>query len=320
MVWRLERLNMGDNFSEFDDKRNNEKSSEIIYNSEKDFYKGIRGEYRLKAEGLFKKAKEKGISIEEVNVLTLKENRMEFPGLGIVELPTYFVKVKGRNLETDQIMVDGKLIDYNNRLQKYIAESLENKNVIKDERGKKIFEGKKFKIREDADFSINDWEMFEIGRSLIDDKEFGIEKTITGACDRIIRKLMGENDWVFPEEARLLDEEFNNVQKKITSEQKSKIQLFGVPKKATDRQVNYFKARVKNSGLDPENESIINEILRIAGFGSKDFNELSTTDLSKLIDSINSVIPRVKDELTKKDIASPIVQEGIKGEDSGFKQ
>jgi len=31
----------------------------ITYNIDKDFYKGLKGELRLKAEGLFKKAKEK---------------------------------------------------------------------------------------------------------------------------------------------------------------------------------------------------------------------------------------------------------------------
>jgi len=61
-------------------------------------------------------------------------------------------------------------------------------------------------------FYLTDWEKFQIGKDIIEDKEFGLEKTITGACDRIIRKLMGENDWLSPQEARLLDEEFNSVQ------------------------------------------------------------------------------------------------------------
>lgn len=311
---------MIDNSIEFDAKKNKDLQSEIIYNSEKDFYKGIKGEYRLKAEGLFKKAKEKGISIEEVNVITLKENHREFPGIGSVELPTYFVKVKGRNIATGQIMVDGKLIDYTNRFQKYIAETLENKNVVKDEKGRKISEGKKYKVREESDLSTTEWEMFEIGRNIIDDKEFGIEKTITGACDRIIRKLMGENDWVFPEEARMLDEEFNNVQNKIAMEQQTKVNSFGAQKKATEKQITYFKTRIKNSGLDPENDWIINEILRMVGFASKGLNELSTIDMSKLIDSINGIIPRISDELTRRNI---VVQEDKKEfnvEDKNLKQ
>jgi hypothetical protein len=36
------------------------KTAEVLYNKEKDFYRGMSGELRMKAEGLFKKAKEKG--------------------------------------------------------------------------------------------------------------------------------------------------------------------------------------------------------------------------------------------------------------------
>ena len=69
-------------------------STEIQYNQEKDFYKGIGGELRMKAEGLFKKAKEKGISIEDLSINVLKEKKVEFPGVGNVELPSYLVKIK----------------------------------------------------------------------------------------------------------------------------------------------------------------------------------------------------------------------------------
>jgi len=80
------------------------------------------GELRMKAEGLFKKAKEKGISIEDVSINILKENRAEFPGLGEVELPTFIVKIRGRDMSTGQIIVDGNRLiittDTKNILQK----------------------------------------------------------------------------------------------------------------------------------------------------------------------------------------------------------
>jgi hypothetical protein len=311
---------MDDKSKELAHDENKKKISQVKYNSEKDFYKGMKGELRLKAEGLFKKAKEKGISIEEVTVETMKESQIEIPGLGLVELPAYFVKVTGRNLESGQVMVDGKMIDFNNRFKKYIAENIENKNIVKDEKGRKISEGGKYKFRDPKDLSTSSWELFEIGRNLIDDKEFGIEKTITGACDRIIRKLMGENDWVFPEEARLLDEEFNSVQRRIF-EEKEKDVLKGVgEKKATDRQVNYFKARVKNAGLDPENSLVIGRILKMAGLASKDFSNLTTSDLSRLIDSVSGIVPKVKDELEKKLIITSESSPNLIVEEGDFKQ
>jgi hypothetical protein len=49
---------------------------EIIYTMEKDFYKGVGGKLRLKAEGLFKKAKEKGISIDEITISLQKDRRV----------------------------------------------------------------------------------------------------------------------------------------------------------------------------------------------------------------------------------------------------
>ena len=33
------------------------------------------------------------------------------------------------------------------------------------------------------------------------------------------KKAYGENDWLYPEEARLLDEEFSSVQSRVISEQ-----------------------------------------------------------------------------------------------------
>lgn len=279
-----------------------DKVSDISYNPEKDFYRGIGGELRMKAEGLFKKAKEKGISIEEVNITTLRDNKVDFPGIGAVELPAYIVTVKGRDVQTGQVMVDGKQMDYYNRYQRYAADRISEKNTVRDERGRAVRENNGVKYRQEAEMSLNEWELFEIGQSLIDDKEFGMEKTITGACDRVIRKLMGENDWLYPEEARLLDEEFNLVQDSIAREGANR-RTAAQPqiRKATERQINYLKARVRNSGLDADNEKVIREVIRQSGFGSTDPAELSTSSISKVIDGINDIIPKVKDVLVKQE-------------------
>jgi len=276
--------------------------NEIVYSTDKDFYRGLSGELRLKAEGLFKKAKEKGISIEEIDITTLRHNQVEFPGIGCIELPAYLVKVRGRDIQSQQVMTDGKQIDYYNRYQKYVADKITKKNMIRDNRGRIARENNKGVMKQEVDLTLSEWELFEIGRNLVDDKEFGLEKTITGACDRVIRKLMGENDWLDPEEARMLDEEFNNVQKAIAKEQSIKKQESACPqKKATDRQINYFKARIRNSGLDPENEQILMEILRQAGLEGADINTLTTSHMSKLIDNVSNILPKVKSALEKGD-------------------
>lgn len=282
------------------DLKEGNKNTDIIYRAEKDFYKGVGGEFRLKAEGLFKKAKEKGISIEEISIITLKENREEFPGLGVVELPTFVVQVKGRHMESGQVIIDGKQIDYFNRYKKYLAEKLEYKNSQKDEKGRKIREYGRIKPKEEIEFTFTDWERFQIAKSLIEDKEFGLEKTITGACDRVIRKLMGENDWLYPEEARLLDEEYNSVQSRIVSEQEEKKTETPPVKKATERQINYFKAKLKNMGVDTENPAVIEEVLKEAGYKGKDVEELSTIDMSRLIDNISSIVMKVKEGESKR--------------------
>jgi hypothetical protein len=284
--------------------KNESKSAEIIYNPEKDFYKGVGGELRLKAEGLFKKAKERGISIEEVKVNPLRENNMDFPGIGIVELPAYIVVVKGKDIQSNQVIVDGKYLDYYNRYQKYLADRIESKNLVKDEKGKIVRENGKPRIKQETELSLTDWERFEIGKNIIEDKEFGLEKTITGACNRVIRKLMGENDWLYPEEARLLDEEFNMVQNAIGKEREIKSQAFrGNYKKATERQINYFKARIRNHGLEGEDQQVIREILRQSGYEMVSIDELSTSDMSKIIDNINEIMPKVKDALSKQEYA-----------------
>lgn len=271
--------------------------SDITYHTEKDFYKGMGGELRLKAEGLFKKAKEKGISLEDIEVSTMSSNHAEFPGIGSVELPAYMVKVRGRDMQTGQVIIDGKQIDYFNRYQKYLGEKIHGKNVLLDERGRVIKENRKPKTKPELDLYLDDWERFEVGRELLEDKEFGLEKTITGACDRVIRKLMGENDWLYPEEARLLDEEFNLVQSRIAREQDREPQSAKpaqmVQKKATDRQISYLKARIKNAGLDPEKEEVIREVLRISGSRETDLRELSTAEMSRLIDGIAGIIPQL---------------------------
>jgi len=276
------------------------KINEVVYNPEKDFYKGIGGELRFKAEGLFKKAKEKGISIEEIEIKTVKENKVDFPGIGTVELPAFIVKVKGRDITSGQVMVDGKQIDYYNRFQKYVADKIDEKNS-KRETAKKTAEGSVFSEEDGFQFLLTDKEMFDIGKSLINDKEFGLEKTITGGCDRVIRKLMGENDWLYPEEARMLDEEFNNVQAAVSKEDIGINRILRSEKKATERQINYLKARIRNYGLDPENETVIKEILREAGFNNFDLNDLSIVNMSKLIDMIGEIVTKMKNTSADKE-------------------
>jgi hypothetical protein len=297
------------------------KTSEVTYSHEKDFYKGIGGELRFKAEGLFKKAKEKGISIEDINVQTLREASAEFPGIGEVGLPAFIVKVTGRDILSGQVIVDGKQIDYYNRYQKYIADKVENKNVLKDEMGRKVRENSALNISDIKELNLTERERFNIGKSLIEDKEFGLEKTITGACDRVIRKLMGENDWLYPDEARLLDEELDEVQKRAIFEGKAKRSSAAVTeKKATDRQINYFKAKVKNSGMDPEDNTIIMEVLRQAGYDKRSIDDLSTSDMSKLIDKVSEVMPRVSDMVNKGKILSSSVQKDFRQPEENLKQ
>lgn len=293
----------------------------IVYNIEKDFYKGMSGELRFKAEGLFKKAKEKGISIEDINMLKMKENTVEFPGIGEMELPAYIVKVRGRNMETGQMVLDGKQIDYYNRYQKYMAEKIERKNVLRDEKGRKLRDNGKAKLKEDVDFYLTEWERFHIGKDLIDDKEFGLEKTITGACDRVIRKLMGENDWLSPEESRLLDEEFENVEKKIETEKNTRKSLAPLTqRKATERQVNYLKAKIKNSGMDPGNDFVMKEILKQTGFGNKRMNDLNTLEMSRIIDKVSEVLPMIKDMVDKGGVMPEEGFTGYTGSRQNYKQ
>jgi hypothetical protein len=287
---------MQDDLNKNEDFKNEHKETEISYHPNKDFYRGMSGELRYKAEGLFKKAKEKGISIEEVDINVIRESQADFPGIGIIDLPAFVVKVRGRNIQTGQTIVDGKQMDYYNRYQMYLADKIEAKNQIRDDKGKVIRENNKPKIKSDYELSIDNWERFEIGKSLIEDKEFGLEKPITGGCDRIIRKLMGENDWLYQGEARLLDEEFEDVQNKIKNSKENKgSPLFVSPKKATERQVNYLKSRIKNLGLDPEDKKVIGDIIKYAGFEATDIFELNTVEMSKIIDNIGVWVAQLKE-------------------------
>ena len=272
------------------------KPIEIMYDTAKDFYKGIRGELRFKAEGLFKKAREKGISIEDVEIELVKENHVEFPGIGNVDLPTYIVKVKGMILENQQVMVDGKQLNFYNRYQKYIISKIEEKNLIKNERGKNGSVDKNSIISEKLDFNLSDWDKFQIGKAIIEDKEFGIEKTITGACDRVIRKLMGENDWLYPGEARLLEEEFNEVDKKAAGRETQRFDGVSV-KKASEKQINYLKNKIKNAGLNAEDQKIIAMIIEQAGLENKTLEQLNMSEMSRLIDTVNDVVPLIKERL-----------------------
>ncbi len=273
-----------------------DKPFEIVYDTTKDFYKGVRGELRFKAEGLFKKAREKGISIEDIEIKTLKSENVEFPGIGNIELPTYIVKVKGIILENRQSMIDGKQIDFYNRYQKYAAAKIEEKNKERDERGRTIYNNRKPVVRQEPDLTLSDWEKFEIGKAIIEDKEFGLEKTITGACDRVIRKLMGENDWLYPGEARLLEEEFNEVDRKISERQGVRNEGAGV-KKASEKQLAYLKSKIKNAGLDPEDRRTLLMIVEQSGLGEKEPEQLSVPEMSRLIDTVSNTIPAVKEKL-----------------------
>ena len=312
---------MENSIETYNDLENEDKSNEIVYNSEKDFYKGLSGELRYKAEGLFKKAREKGISIEEISIATLRENSVEFPGIGATELPTYIVKVKGRHTASGQVIVDGKQIDYFNRYQKYVADKIEKKNVVRDEKGKLVRENGRVKLNQEKNLLLTEWERFEIGKDLVEDKEFGMEKAITGACDRVIRKLMGENDWLYPEEARLLDEEFKNVQDNIIRNREAAGQALNpAPKKATDRQINYLKARIKNSGMEPDNGEVIKEILKQMGYGYTSLNDLSTAEMSKVIDGFFDVVQKVKENLGAGRPVQGVETAGGQHQGSGFKQ
>ena len=273
-----------------------DKAIEVVYDTTKDFYKGIRGELRFKAEGLFKKAKEKGISIENIEISTVKEDYVDIPGLGKITLPTYIVKVRGIILESQQVMIDGKQIDFYNRYHKYIAEAIFEKNVVKDENGKTIYSNKRQAIKPEPDLSLSDWEKFEIGKALIIDKEFGLEKTITGACDRVIRKLMGENDWLYPGEARLLEEEFKEIDKSITEKEAKKAEQVPV-RKASEKQISYFKSKLKLKGLNPEDDNTVQTIMEAAGLDNRKIDDLSISDMSKLIDGVDNLIPVVKKKM-----------------------
>jgi hypothetical protein len=283
--------------SDYDTNINTETDNQVFYNIEKDFYTGAHGELRFKAEGLFKKAKEKGISIEDIKVMTLKENNADFPGIGSVILSTFIAKVKGRLIKTGQIITDGKQIDYYNRYQKYVAKKIEQKNIMRDENGKISWENGRPKVKANPDLFLTEWERFEIGKELVEDKEFGLEKTITGACDRVIRKLMGENDWLYPGEIALLNEEFNEVQEKIKENEaikkKPKMVAENI-KKASLKQINYFKSKVNNSGLDAENSEVIKKILKELGLEAEKLEDLNVKQMSQAIDNIYQIVQKVK--------------------------
>ncbi|AEV67785.1 hypothetical protein [Acetivibrio clariflavus] len=294
-------------------------AQDIVYKKEKDYYKGASGELRMKAEGLFKKAKEKGISVEDIDIVKLYERSAQFPGIGEISLPAFVVKVKGKDLSTGQVIADGKQIDYFNRFQKYLAQKIESKNIVRDESGKTVYRNKRPKISDKPDFSLTDWELFEIGKELLDDKEFGLEKTITGACDRIIRKLMGENDWLYPEEARMLDEEFSVIESKIQKE-KEKKESVAVRKMATVRQINYLKQKLKNMDIDPDNSEVMQTILREMGFEAKDINELTVGEMSKIIENLNSIAQKIKENLPDSVLAANKNTDSTKEIQSSYRQ
>jgi len=85
---------------------------------------------------------------------------------------------------------------------------------------------------------------------------------------------MGENDWLSPQEARLLDEEFNSVQ---SSMQKVRRKTEGVDpeKESNPRQINYFKQRIKNMGMNPDDPKMLSKIFDRVGIEPADISELS---------------------------------------------
>lgn len=272
-------------------------SDSVSYSVDKDFYEGIGGELRFNAEGLHKKSKEKGISIKNVEIIPLAQKSTEFPGIGNVDLPAYIARVIGKQMSTEREIADVKQIDYFNMYQKYVADKLEIKNSkllgnIVDAPDNKMNEGKKV-----PQFFLTDWERFEIGKAIIEDKEFGLEKTVTGACDRVIRKLMGENDWLYLKEAEMLESEFNDVdRRKQLRESTKNIDSNKTYKRASEKQKNYLKMRIKNGGLNPDSQETINRVVSETGFINKTIDELSMAEMSKVIESIPQVLPKLREQ------------------------
>jgi hypothetical protein len=256
-----------------------ENENEIVYDKVKDFYKAMGGELRYKAEGLFKKAKEKGISIEDIEMNLLNEENVEIPGLGKINLPTYFIKVKGVTDEDNRTIVDGKQISFYNIYQKYLADKIAKKNAKT--------------TKDKAEFELNEWELFEVGKAVVQDKEFGVEKTITGACDRVIRKLMGENDWITWGEAKLLEDEFNEVDRRITEQRLSKDKE-DEERKASERQLKYFRGLIKNAGMDDEDQRTIHNILKVSGIKKEKLEDLVVSEMSRLIQHSDKVFLQAK--------------------------
>lgn len=272
-------------------------SNSVSYSVDKDFYEGIGGELRFNAEGLHKKAKEKGISIKNVEIIPLARKSAEFPGIGNVDLPAYIARVIGEQMSTEREIADVKQIDYFNMYQKYVANRLEIKNSklsdnIVDAPDNKMNEGKKV-----PQFFLTDWERFEIGKAIIEDKEFGLEKTVTGACDRVIRKLMGENDWLYLKEAEMLESEFNDVNRRKQQHYSTKsADSSKTYKRASERQKNYLKMKIKNAGLNPDSKETINRVVSEMGFTNKTIDELSMAEMSKVIESIPQVLPKLREQ------------------------
>ena len=115
---------------------------------------------------------------------------------------------------------------------------------------------------------------------------------------------MGENDWLYPEEARMLDEEFNMIETRIQKEQEIKKENTTTKKMATVRQINYLKQKLKNMGIDSENSTVMNSLLKEMGFEVKDINELTVSEMSKMIDSLNTLVPKIKEVLSPSGLAT----------------
>lgn len=272
-------------------------ADEVFYDTEKDFYEGARGELRFNAEGLLKKAKEKGISIEKVDIITLNKKTVDFPGIGSMDLDAYVVKVKGKELSTGREVADVKQIDYFNIYQKYIAEKIQNKDTARHRKQKQSGDDKIQSDNLPGEHLLTNWEKFEIGKAIIDDKEFGLEKTVTGACDRVIRKLMGENHWLYPKEAKMLETEFNEVNKRIQKEaNKTTSPMKTTTKKASERQKNYLKVKIKNSGFNPDSQEILNRVVSEMGFKNKTIDDLSMTEMSKVIENVPTVLSKLSQQ------------------------
>ena len=118
----------------------------------------------------------------------------------------------------------------------------------------------------------------------------------------------------------MLDEEFNSVENRIHKEHEIRKDASTTKKKATERQINYLKQKLKNMGVDTDNSTAINGIIKEMGFESKDISELTIGEMSKIIDGLNTIVPKIKEMLVKPEFAEKLKQETDTEVPENFKQ